>query len=89
MQALHGGTLRLQRQDDGLVCSALDREPHLVWPEGFTTDGATVYDTQKQVVASTGQPVQVSGGYGFASSPDPCGPTGQAWLVGEVVQGGK
>jgi hypothetical protein len=56
-----------------------------VWPDGFTTDGVTVYDGQRHLAAFTGDTVSVSGGYGALPIPDPCGRTEQAWQVTSVV----
>jgi hypothetical protein len=85
MQALYGGTLRLERHEL-VTCSYVD--PYrLVWPDGFTvaSDGASISDAEGRVTAYDGKMVQVGGGVSEAQAAGPCSVAGGGtWFVSSV-----
>jgi hypothetical protein len=85
MQALYGGTLRLERHEQ-VTCSYV--HPYrLVWPDGFivTSDGASITDAEGRVTAYDGKMIQVGGGLSGAPAEGPCSVAGGGtWFVSSV-----
>ena len=92
MEALHRGTLRAD--ENGCVHSKTTEDSvALVWPQGYTVKGDSksfeVLNGSKKVVARSGSPFTMGGGYvdSFQDTwTEPDCAKGKLWMVGRVEE---